>query len=203
MLNKIGRALVLVAALTSLLAVMASAAGAANTWTTNKSIGTGTFTATAGSATLIGPTTGLVCVGGTATSTVAAADFTGATWNTAVSGTITLDGCKSGQTAYGVHCAYGLNLTGFSSPVTTSDLELHCNINLNTSTRCTLEGVIPASYNNTTSVLNIPAVPSGGGLTMTNGSGGGCFFGTGTGVTLTNLPFTVTSAYKPTFTFTP
>jgi hypothetical protein len=208
MINKFSKAAVLVASLMSLFAVMASAAGAA-TWDTNKGSGTpawnGAFTATAGPGTLTGPNAGLSCTSATATGTVAAASFAGSTWNNAVSGNIAFTSCKIGGTTYGVACTYGLNATSWSSGVTSGAADLvaasshGCTVKLATTTVCNINGSIPATYTNSSGVLNVPAASSG--LTTTNGSVS-CPVGAGS-ASLTALPFTVTSTPKPSLTFTP
>jgi hypothetical protein len=209
MLNAISRATALAAALMSLVAVLASTAGATTTWDTNKGSGSpaynGTFTATAGPVTLAGAAGfGLACTGATETGILQSNHHAGATWANAVTGTLSFSSCKSGGTSYGVHCTYGMNATSFSGGVTSIDTDFvvanghGCRVTLGGAFLvCTVTGTVASSYNNATSVLT---VPTSSAWTFSSGTSSCPVTGPGH---QTPLAFTVTSAPKPQITFTP
>jgi hypothetical protein len=202
MLSKLGRVLVLVGSLASLLAVMAASASATTTWDTNKGTGTpawnGAFTATAGPGTLTGPNAGLSCTSATATGTLQSNHHSGTTWPTIVSpSTITFTSCKIGGTNYNTHCTYDLDATSYSAGVTEGDVTIDCTVKLATTPLCTVTGSLPGTYTNATDVIDVPP-----GTLQIHNVGTGCPTGSGNG-TLTSLPFTVTSTVKPDIIYTP
>jgi hypothetical protein len=218
MLKKFGRSLILMGLLTSLFAIMASAA-TASTWHTNKGVGgySGAFTGTSGAGTLTGPTAALSCTGSTATGTIGGPTFSGATWSGAATGTVAYTGCTVGGQAATVSCSITLNATSYSGPtsspalsgVTSGNLAAACTVVRLGVQVCTITGTaVPGSFTNASTAggldsrLTIPAVTRAGGQLVTaNGSGGACPVGVGTAA-LTANTYTSTNTTQPIVWFT-
>jgi hypothetical protein len=205
-MSKISRIVVMVTALISVFAAMTSSAGAVSTW---KSTNTTPFTADSGPVSISGNGTTLSCTSGTATGAATALDFTGAIWTNAIHGNMTFSGCILGGTPWHWSCTYSLNATGYSSltHVVNATLNLNapndCTASVAGVTACTIEGTLPASYDNPPDAkLTIPA----GSLTVTNGPSTHCplIAGAGTHGVLarTAQTYTVTGANAPTITGT-
>lgn len=211
MLKKFGRTMILMGLLTSLFAIMASAA-TASTWHSNKGVSgySGTFTATAGAGTLTGPTAALSCTGSTAIGTLAAASQAGNTWPGAATGTVSYTGCTVGGQAATVSCSITLNATsttGTASPalsaVTSGNLNASCTVVRLGVTVCNITGTaVPGSYTNpsrvggTDSHLDIPAVARADRVLATSNGTASCPVGVGDAA-LTGLVYTSINPVQP------
>jgi hypothetical protein len=166
-MSKISRFVVLVTALTSLVAVMSSTAGAV-TW---HNTGNTAYTATGGAGTLStgGGLVSLSCPHVRVTGTSPAVTTT----NNLATLTTTFTNCSGpfGVAAH-VHCTIGL--TGIAQDVAriTGTGDVHCVATIG-GIPCTITGAVPGSYTNpaspTPGTLHIPH--NGAGLTV---SGSGC-----------------------------
>jgi hypothetical protein len=190
-MSRIARIAVFIAALTSLLAVMSTTAGAV-TWTNT---GATAVHATTGHGALHVGSNALTCQGGTAIGT-APAHSAASTY--AVTGTITFTPCTLAGQATFIDCNYTLTGINWASGVTAGSADVTCEARLHAGTQlklCHISGSTPYSYNNSTGALTLSQSSS---LIVANGVSV-CPLGTGTG-TLTEQTFNTTAANRPVIT---
>jgi hypothetical protein len=187
MMSRIARFAMMVAALTSLFAMMSSTAGAV-TW---HNTGDQHFSATGGAGTLSSTAVTLGCTGSDATGTVPASPFVGQTL--AVSGTILFTGCTISGSATSVECGY--TLTGTTQPtanITTGTADVTCGVYLTGTKICHIEGNVHGHYINASGTTpGVLTVTPSSNLTLTNGAAGTCPLGNGDKGSLTHLSFNV------------
>jgi hypothetical protein len=195
-MSRIARFAVLVAALTSLFAVMSSAAGAV-TWTNT---GNTTVHATGIGGTLHGPGGPVACTGATATGTAPAGG--GSTYS--VTGNVTFQPCLlAGQNTF-VSCSYTLTATSHTGGVfggtTNGDLDVTCDAKLTAGSvgLCHISGVTTEHYVNPPGAGGtgtFTLLPSNA-LVLSNFGTTSCPIGTGT-ITLTHQALTTTVGATP------
>jgi hypothetical protein len=196
-MSKIARLAVLVTALASLFAVLASTASAV-TWHNS---GDTHFVATGGAGTLSSTGTSLGCTGADVTGTVTGNALggmqqIGATLS--VDATAVFTGCAFSGTTLGVEC--GLTFTGVVQPtssVTTGFTDLTCGWYLGGAKVCHVEGTIHSEYTNPSGTTPGKLTLTTSSPTVTNGSSGSCFFGNGDVAHLTHLAFNVVDTVQP------
>jgi hypothetical protein len=193
-MNRITRLAVLITALLSLCAITSTATNAV-TW---HNTGSTAFTATAGATTLTVGGNTLSCSGATVTGTASTSTFVGATWP-AASGTAVFAPCSmAGQTAT-AHCTFTVTAVSWTAgpPATTAgfvDATCHSSLTAGGPVLCVTRGAPPGSFKNPTAPTKASGTMNASSvLTITNGAGASCPFGTGT-ATLSETTYSITTA---------
>lgn len=191
-MSKIARLAVLITALLSSLAVMASTASAV-TWHNS---GNTSYTATIGSGTLSASGGSFICSNGVMTATVASGPFVGLVW-AAETGTATFTGgaCGSNLT---IDCAFTVTAsawTDLTTDVTHAVVDTTCGAYASGTKVCHIGGTINSSSTNPTAPSAAGTVTSqtGGGLVATNAATGTCPLGNGVPAHLSVMKATVTN----------
>jgi hypothetical protein len=191
-MSRISRIVVLVTAVASLAGVMSSAASAV-TWHNS---GASAFTATAGAFSYSATGVNLACSSATATGTVGATPFVGATW-AAASGQIHYNGCFFAGTSWTINCGYTLTAqTQPSAGVTTGNLDVTCDITQFGAKLCHIENHNPglhAQYTNPSGGVGGRLTVTTGIVRLTNPPTGSCPLGNGDTLHLTHQTFGITS----------
>lgn len=186
-MSRISRLVVLVTALASLFAAMASTAGAV-TWTNH---GSTSFTATGGGGVLTSHSGVNINCSGSDASGDAPLSGTSATYT--VSGTILFTNCLAAGSPATIECGYSLTATTFTAPVSTGNVDVTCGLYISGAKLCHIEGQTHGTYTNETATLTVTTTT---GLAIT---GANCPAASPSSH-LTQLDFKVSSATPPTIT---
>lgn len=191
MMTRISRAIVLLGALTSLLAAMSSTAGAV-TW---HNAGDTAYTATGGAFTY--SVTGIQqrCTGSDVTGT-APASTTALTY--VMTGTLTYTGCTTSGIPSTFHCSYSFTTSAAAvNHVFSGNFDLACGIYDTSGIRiCQIEGQTPATYHNPETGLGAQfTLHTSSTLRTTDGGlGVSCPLGAGEPVHITSQVIAITNA---------
>jgi hypothetical protein len=191
-MSKILRLAVMLSALTSAAAAMASAAGAV-TW---HNTGDTAFTASGGAVATFSVTgVSLRCTGTDMTGTSPSASATGPSY-TVANGTLTFTSCTLSGLPSTLDCAYSVALgTAPVNHVFSGALDLTCEVSMVGMDVCRVEGSTPATYRNPETGLAAQlTLPTSTTLRTTDGADLACPLTPGEPLHLVSQPFLITSA---------
>jgi hypothetical protein len=188
-MSKLIRMVLLAASLMSVLGAMSAAAGAV-TWT---STGDTSFTATAGASTLSVTGVALVWTGAHMTGTTGPSPFVGAIWP-ALSGTWSITGFRIGLSRVTMDCRWQLTALSQLGGATNGTVDLACSEYGEGREFCRIEGQTAGTYVNPAGGFGTMTLTHASSLRTTDGADNTCFLGAGEAITVTTIPFRLTSA---------